>query len=178
MEPAILHEATANGPWGCSCGGTEASCGGQVVRCGSCRVRHHEACAFDLLKGDCFVAKFALLRPASFRCLVCEPERYSWLFQCSCIKAGKAIVVDFDDGSDMVECVKCLRWSHMTCGFTRHSSAASTEEAAAPVCLACTSEWTTGLEWFAHSTEAVGDGSMQSTTPFLSAQSRVAALRR
>ena len=159
MQPTAHKEGNSAEPWGCSCGGTEDSCDGQIVQCGTCSVRHHEACAFDLLKGDCFVAKFALLRPTTFRCLICEPERYSWLFQCSCIKAGKAVVLDFDDGSDMVECVKCLRWSHDACAFTRTESTAT--EALSPVCYACTSEWGKEVEWFTYSSNAMSCGEIE-----------------
>ena len=170
MEPAAQIDFTSAGHWGCSCGGTEDSCDGQIVQCGVCCARHHEACAFDLLKGDCFVAKFALLRPTTFRCLVCEPERYSWLFQCSCIKAGKAIVLDFDDGSDMVECVQCLRWSHDACKFTQTKSRTTKGETLSPLCRACTSKWAKEVEWFTYSSKAMSRGKIETGLIALSTQ--------
>ncbi len=82
----------------CSCGEEASTSSSEldVITCGECHQRHHEGCAFDLLKGSCEIAKFALLRASTFRCISCAPERYSWLFQCPCLCDGN-VVVDFDD---------------------------------------------------------------------------------
>lgn len=90
-----------------------------------CSDKHHEACALDLLKGSCPIAKYALLRPETFQCWSCNPDRYTWLFQCSCLGQGLAVVANFDDDTDMVECVDCRRWSHTDCKYSTPDIAAS-----------------------------------------------------
>jgi len=129
--------------WACTCGGDEASQEGGKLCCSACNESHHVMCCFDLLRGTCRVAKFAFLKPSSFECPNCAPTKYSWVFQCSCLRGGGAAIYDFDDGKDMVECIVCRRWSHLACNYSINIPAtclpAARVEGTAevPVCKLC-----------------------------------------